>query len=684
MLATSRSNTVNSAVIGWLTIIILFVGGAWGYLMPATLDLSGVPGDLGDARFNSVILEHVYQWLTGKVPSLWSPSFFYPFENVLVFSDNHFGSILPYATFRILGATREVAFDGWFITGYVLNFFASVYTARRLGFGYAAAGAAAFAFTYALPALAQDGHAQLTYRFATPLAYMFLLGGLALPRAKNVALFLFFFAWQFYCSIYLGIFLGFLTAATILAYKVRPHSGGLIRAVLRDFFSKGPGKRVSILALGLASLCSIAWLLYMYKSGSAPYHLGRSWDEISSMLPRLGSYLLSDRSPVSAWIGSWVSGIPMRHEHQMFPGIAVIVLALCGLLAGLQSARWREMTILVTLALLAVILTTLNVSGYSLYALVTKIPGVGAIRAVSRIILIMLLPLSLLVALGVHELETKLSGQRLFHALILVVLLPAALIFEVSRFSVSAQSSDTWRTRVMTTLSLLSGPIQKDSILFVRSRNGEPFFLAELDGMIVAQDKGIPTLNGYSGSVTPGYVPPDPCLPVGIRLAPYADFHRLPVSSMTHISRHVVTADGVPCQYSGYVSTSSKVPADVVKGIGVQIKSVKMDYGRFHVQAVILNRTSKYFVMVPGSNNPISLSWRRVADSLSDEGVAKGLGWDPRVALSGTIAPGDSQQIEFWVPDSPASGNRLEISLVQDGIQWFHNVGMPLAHMELP
>jgi len=64
----------------------------FGYIMHTTDWLRAIPGDLFDARFNSVILEHLYQWVRGEVPKLWSPAFFYPFENVLAFSDNHFGS----------------------------------------------------------------------------------------------------------------------------------------------------------------------------------------------------------------------------------------------------------------------------------------------------------------------------------------------------------------------------------------------------------------------------------------------------------------------------------------------------------------------------------------------------------------------------------------------------------------
>lgn len=36
---------------------------------------SQIPGDLGDARLNSYILEHGYKYLTGQAPSYWNAGF---------------------------------------------------------------------------------------------------------------------------------------------------------------------------------------------------------------------------------------------------------------------------------------------------------------------------------------------------------------------------------------------------------------------------------------------------------------------------------------------------------------------------------------------------------------------------------------------------------------------------------
>lgn len=54
----------------------IFSAGFFGYIMQTTDWLRAIPGDLIDARFNSVILEHLYQWIRGEASELWSPAFF--------------------------------------------------------------------------------------------------------------------------------------------------------------------------------------------------------------------------------------------------------------------------------------------------------------------------------------------------------------------------------------------------------------------------------------------------------------------------------------------------------------------------------------------------------------------------------------------------------------------------------
>ena len=70
----------------WLAPVVLLALGFWFVPLAHTCHMACVPGDLGDARFNGVILEHFYRWLVGKEASLLSPSFFFPMPGAVTFS----------------------------------------------------------------------------------------------------------------------------------------------------------------------------------------------------------------------------------------------------------------------------------------------------------------------------------------------------------------------------------------------------------------------------------------------------------------------------------------------------------------------------------------------------------------------------------------------------------------------
>ena len=112
LVCSYRSNAI---CIGFFFIVLL-VG-----ILPPVDWLKAIPGDLGDARFNSVILEHSYKFLFEAGSNFWSPEFFYPFPGVLAFSDTHLGSVWSYVILRGLGLDREHAFQWWIIVGMCLN-----------------------------------------------------------------------------------------------------------------------------------------------------------------------------------------------------------------------------------------------------------------------------------------------------------------------------------------------------------------------------------------------------------------------------------------------------------------------------------------------------------------------------------------------------------------------------------
>jgi hypothetical protein len=57
----------------------------------------------------------------------------------------------------------------------------------------------------------------------------------------------------------------------------------------------------------------------------------------------------------------------------------------------------------------------------------------------------------------------------------------------------------------------IPGTIPEFPILFVATSEDEPYWLSEIDVMLLSQELDWPTLNGYSGNFAPGYEPANSC-----------------------------------------------------------------------------------------------------------------------------------------------------------------------------
>ena len=252
--------------------------GFFGYLMPSVDWFRATPGDLADGRFNSVILEHLFGWLSGRWADLWSPGFFYPNQGALAFSDNHFGSAFPYILLRWLGFIREEAFSGWYVIGCSLNFFVSYIVLRKLHFSIFAASAGAFVFSFSLPALAQSGHAQLTYRFAIPLAFYEFWNVVNKRKINALGFLAFWVCVQFYCSIYLGMFLIFLLIASIIA-SMPLLKNSFTRGLIQSWAGLKKSSKISFISLMNASAIALFYLLQKYQEVASNYGFeGSKWE----------------------------------------------------------------------------------------------------------------------------------------------------------------------------------------------------------------------------------------------------------------------------------------------------------------------------------------------------------------------------------------------------------------------
>ena len=533
-------NPSRLSIWGWLPFTLFFVLSVVGHGVCSVDWFTAIPGNFGDPRLNSVFLEHVYGWVMGRYPSLWSPQFFYPFENVLAFSDNHLGSVPIYMLLRLLDFSREGAMAGWIVAGCALNFIASYWVLRKLSFSGFAAAAGAFVFSSAMPVLGEPDHAQLVYRFATPLCFYYFWLAIQKGEPAKLGIAALWLAEQFYCSIYLGVFLSYLLLATFIA-SLLINPKGFFPFLWRSWQSYWQTE--SILKKGLAiggviiGVGLIVALLWKYKLVAKDY--GYSWSraEILSLLPRPGSYLVADQSPISSFLGKTAQGISWRHPHQLFIGFGIACFFCAGLLiTGFAVLRHKiaqdariKLAWVVSLALLLLVITTLSINDHSVYQYLLKLPGVNGLRVVSRIILVELLPVAILVAIACTALERVLAKSS--RTLQLSIFLISALLIstETLTLEIPKKTFTQWRERITTQRTLLPEPLAVNSVLYISQKLNEWDYLTGIDAMILAQELGVPTLNGFSGQSPPGkvYSEPDRCTTAQDRLTAYTQFRGL-------------------------------------------------------------------------------------------------------------------------------------------------------------
>lgn len=674
--------TISQSTLLWPA-FFLFVG-LLSVTLPQTNFLSAIPGDIGDARFNNLILEHVYRWIIGKDAKLWSPDFFYPYPGTLAFSDNHFGTVLVYALFRTVGLATDYAFIAWYVVSAPLNFLCCYYALRRFDLTAAGASVGAFIFAFALTASVQCGHEQLAYRFAIPLAMFSWRQWVEKSDARHLSLAFLWMALQFYCSIYLGYFLLLLLGASCVALYLRVRwndAPALPHRILLETVKDRRERHLFAASLIVAScIVALAVLLLPYQHYSKLYGFHRTSAEIATMLPRVWSYLLMDHSLLWGPVSSKLPDIPMRHEQQMFFGIAAIVLAAIGSLR--QKNTWIRNALMSLILLVAI---TLSVHGYSLYSLVEHLPIAKAVRAVSRIGMVMLFPLGMLAGSGYDWLTSLTQRKSDAGKVVACALLTLLMIVEYAGLHMGRVPVSDWRAHMDSLKAQLPASLPKDAVLFFPLRADTPYFVSELDGMSLAQATDHSTLNGYSGNVPddfyhPGSAACEQAIDGIVAYAAFSKRHKLPFDNV--LNRVVVLGQDGACSFPSNLPIrthfSGTLSSAVIRQTVVQVQQIAAADGKLAATLSLEENGNLSLPSVSDTAQPIRLSWRLVDTSAAPPALDSG--WDPRMDLPSDVPAHTSVPVSIAV-DIPVKAGRykLQVNIVQEGVVWFHDAGMPVA-----
>ena len=517
-----RAERRGSIAVGALAAITAWAVGMLLQFHPMLLSgLRRMQSDLGDTRLNNYILEHGYRWLLG-LPGherFWSPPVFFPAPNTAAYSDVLLGVAPFYWLWRVLGFQPDTAFQLWMLAIATLNF-ASAYLLLARGFRCRplASAVGSMLCSFAAVRTAQVMHAQLLAHFYIVLALLALLeifkpepelrAGVPIVerRPRWVMLLAAASVAQIYSSFYYGWYLCFalaLAAGWALALPAtRPRILITLRANLR-----------ALIPSAIAAALALAPLATHYLR--AERQVGtRRFIVVETMLPRLQSWIY--QGPDS-WLYGWLATrplfhyLPMEHEQRLGLGVVTIVCAAVGLWLG-RRRRAVELTVLVSLTMAA--LATEWPGGFAPWrAIYLLVPGAAALRAVSRIGIALVVPASLGVALMIDavtrsrrvppsraaSLVRRRDRRRRAAIAIAIIALVTAEQVQVPR----SYDKNEGRARVARVANGIDASC--GAFLYTTTGGNDDPWNYHADAMWASMNRGIPTLNGYSGNQPPNW-----------------------------------------------------------------------------------------------------------------------------------------------------------------------------------
>lgn len=497
------SNISQSIVIIFFYITLIALGVYRAFSPGISTGFSLMQTDPGDTRLNNYFLEHLFQTFFNQnyLGTLWSPTFFYPYKEVLAFSDNLIGSFPIYAIFRFF-SDPDIAFHLWMIGISVLNFICFALVLRKFQVSHLLAGLGGFLFAFGMPRVAKIGHQQMLPHFFTPLAFICLWEFVKEPTKKRLTLFLLLVYAQILAGIYLGWFLLFTTPIFLIVTYILSSN---YREKVIQFWQKNVKQIVGIFTAWL-TLVVITLLPYI----KAKFVLGgRSYGEIDAMLPRLASWFAAP--PGSIWFPKfgWISeDLPLRGEHFMFIGLTVVILTLVSIFTlfkfdRILSEDQKLIAKICVITFIIIFCISLRLPfGITLWkAVYWLVPGASVIRAVARIWTIAYFYLFIGIFVCWDALLNTIVYNKYLRLFVTTIILVLA-ISEQHLYPLASYEKAPWLAEEDELAKLMSNEC---AIAYVAMDPSRPAFANHLTAMWGGIKANVPVINGYSGNIPPGY-----------------------------------------------------------------------------------------------------------------------------------------------------------------------------------
>lgn len=369
---------------------------------PLVLHLgSDVPRDLGDPLSQAWQVAWVGHALAHQPLRFFDANQFWPLPDSLAFSD----ALVGYAPAGLIGDGVSAAiarYDLLFLFAYALAFAGAYLLGRELGLRPLAASLTGAAFAYAPWRLEQDGHLHVLSSGGIPLTVFLLLRGYRSRRPALVLAGWLVAAWQLAIGFSTGILLAYLllglgVLAGVAWWRRRPHPL--------------PDRRLVVAtAAGVLAFAAVAVVLarpYLRVLDDHP-EARRSASDVAGFSGPVWEFLVAPEANL-VW-GRATSGLRTQlefvPEQTLFPGLAILVLAVAGLGACALGRRLRIGLGIAGLALAAMALGFPDSGARWLtpyWYLYHFAPGFSAIRVPGRMLVLLTLVLALLAGAGAQR-----------------------------------------------------------------------------------------------------------------------------------------------------------------------------------------------------------------------------------------------------------------------------------------
>jgi hypothetical protein len=288
----------------------------------------------------------------------------------------------------------------------------------------------------------------------------------------------------------------------------------------------------------------------------------------------------------------------------------------------------------------------------------------------------MLLPVGILVATCFEFVMVRIKVEFfkwLLIGLMLVLLTTESMFYERYKTLVSV-----WTERQTLLKNLMPKVVSNDAILYVTwGLSDRSYDFVELDAMQFAQDLRLPTLNGYSGSVPSDYSKPNPCVDFKDRLNTYFAFKQDGKLIAEDLAGRVLVLSPEKCPNQPAVKTNIAIDKTTASQINLRLEP-NVSGRTLNAKVFISNDSLDQFSTL-STKGPVRMSWRFVGLDSAERPQSEP-DWSTRKDLYFTLQPGATQTETILTELPTLPGDYLfEVSLVQDGVAWFHNLGMSVA-----